>query len=289
MRSFGRVLPRTGTALAVVLGLVAAPANIVAAAARTDYVNMGDSYSAGSGVPPPALGSHPACTQSARNWAHDIAGAQSYDLNDVSCGGAKTEDYTGAQFPGTAPQLDALSPAAELVTMTIGGNDGDLFADTVANCSAAAATTAGRGSPCKDTYGDTFTEKIATTTYPNLVKTLREVKAEAPNAEVAIAGYLHILPPTQGCYPIMPVASGDVPYLNHIQATLNDAVERAAAATAVTYVDVSEASAGHDACQQIGTRWIEPAVGSTNYIAIHPNALGEHAMADRTTRTLGLH
>jgi hypothetical protein len=85
----------------------------------------------------------------------------------------------------------------------------------------------------------------------------------------------------------MPVARGDVPYINDIQATLNDAVRRAAEATGVTYVDVTEASRGHDACQPIGTRWVEPGVAGTNPVVVHPNALGERAMADRAATELG--
>ena len=47
---------------------------------------------------------------------------------------------------------------------------------------------------------------------------------------VAILGYPWILPATGGCFPQMPVATGDVPYLRNEQATLNSAVKRAAAA-----------------------------------------------------------
>ena len=47
-------------------------------------------------------------------------------------------------------------------------------------------------------------------------------------------------------------------------------------------------SAGHDACQPVGTRWVGPVVGSTNFAPVHPNALGERAMADRAIAVLGL-
>ncbi|PVZ03967.1 GDSL-type esterase/lipase family protein [Actinomycetospora cinnamomea] len=85
----------------------------------------------------------------------------------------------------------------------------------------------------------------------------------------------------------MPVATRDVPYLNDIQATLNDAVRRAAEATDVTYIDVATASHGHDACQPVGTRWIEPTTGGTNPVVVHPNAPGAQAMADRAAAELG--
>ena len=56
----------------------------------------------------------------------------------------------------------------------------------------------------------------------------------------------------------MPIATGDVPYVHHIQWTLNDAVRRAAAATGTTYVNMNKVSEGHDACKPIGVRWVEP-------------------------------
>jgi hypothetical protein len=86
----------------------------------------------------------------------------------------------------------------------------------------------------------------------------------------------------------MPVATGDVPYVRDIQATLNDAVSRAAAVTNTTYVDFTTVSEGHDACQRLGVRWIEPAVGGTNPVIVHPNELGESQMAAQTTNTLHL-
>ena len=255
-----------------------------------EYVNMGDSYSAASGVLPLAPGAPPPCLQSMRNWGHVLAdrwGPDITDLTDVSCGAAETRHYTEPQYPGVPPQVEALSTSTDVVTMTIGGNDSGVFIGTIQACTTAAALTAGTGNPCEEQNGDRFTDTIENVTYPSLVEALETVKAAAPNARVAIAGYLQILPEEQGCYPFMPVASGDVPYINDIQATLNDAVRRAAEATGVTYVDVTEVSRGHDACQPIGTRWVEPAVGGTNPVVVHPNALGERAMADRAATELG--
>ena len=57
--------------------------------------------------------------------------------------------------------------------------------------------------------------------------------AKAPKAKVAILSYPWIMPATVGCFDKMPIATGDVPYVRGIQATLNDAVRRAAAATGV--------------------------------------------------------
>jgi len=257
-------------------------------AAPLNYVALGDSYSAASGVQPPDPTAPPECIRSLLNYPHVIAGKIGAQLTDVTCGGADTSHYFNSQYPGVAPQLDALSTQTQLATMTIGGNDNNVFIDTIVDCGSAGLSTLGQGSPCKDRYGSSFDNTINDSTYPNLVNALNAVHAKAPNAKVAILGYPWIMPATGGCYPIMPVAKGDVPYVRNIQATLNNAVKRAAAATRTTYVDFSTVSNGHDACKPIGVRWIEPVLTGTNPVIVHPNALGEANMAAQTMKTLGL-
>ena len=95
------------------------------------------------------------------------------------------------------------------------------------------------------------------------------------------------MPATGGCFDKMPVAEGDVPMCG-IQATLNDAVPRAAAATRATYVNLNTVSNGHDACQPIGVRWVEPVLQGTNSVIVHPNALGESQMAAQAMTVLRL-
>ena len=272
------------TALATfVCLLVAAPPS---QAAGTRYVALGDSYSAASGVFPPDPAAPPQCGRSSANYPHDIAAATGAQLTDVTCGAAKTSDFFSSQYPGVAPQLDALGPDTQVVTMTIGGNDNDVFIDTIVDCGTAGASTGGQGSPCKDRYGSYFDDTIRNSTYPALVKALQAVHAKAPNATVAILGYPWIMPESVGCFDKMPIAQGDVPYVHDIQATLNDAVLRAAAATGTTYIDFSQTSVGHDACQPMGIRWIEPVFQGTNPVIVHPNALGESQMAAQTMQTV---
>lgn len=273
--------------LAALVGLlVGAPSSQAAGPLR--YVALGDSYSAASGVLPPDPAAPPQCLRSTSNYPHVIAAATGARLTDVTCGGADTDDYFEPQYDGVAPQLDAVTRDAQLVTMTIGGNDSSVFINSIVQCGAAGVSTAGQGSPCKDRYGSSFQDTIRTTTYPALVRALRAVQAAAPDAEVAILGYPWIMPERGGCFDRMPVAEGDVPYLRGIQATLNDAVRRAAAATGATYVNMNRVSDGHDACQPIGVRWVEPVLQGTNAVVVHPNALGESRMAAQAMRVLGL-
>jgi lysophospholipase L1-like esterase len=259
-----------------------------AAVSPLRYVALGDSYSAASGVLPPDPTAPPECLRSILNYPHVIAGSTGAQLTDVTCGAAETKDFFEPQYSGVAPQLDAVKKDTQLVTMTIGGNDSNVFIETVLACGSLGVLSLGQGSPCKDRYGSSFEDTIRTTTYPSLVRALRAVRAKAPRARVAILGYPWIMPPSGGCFDKMPIASGDVPYVRGIQATLNDAVRRAAAATGATYVNLNTVSEGHDACQPIGVRWVEPVLQGTNAVIVHPNALGEREMAARTMTVLRL-
>jgi lysophospholipase L1-like esterase len=271
-------------ALAAVTGFIAAPASDARKPLR--YVAMGDSYSAASGVQPPDPDASPDCLRSSLNYPHLIATEIGANLTDVTCGAAETTHFFESQYDDVPPQLDALRRSTRLVTMTIGGNDSGVFINSIISCGAAGLSTAGQGSPCKDQYGSSFNETIRTKTFPALVKTLKAVHKHATRATVAILGYPWILPKAVGCFPTLPVAEGDVPYVHRIQRTLNRAVRRAAATTDSVYVNFNRASKGHDACQPIGVRWIEPVLPTTNPVVVHPNALGEAKMAARSIKVI---
>jgi hypothetical protein len=271
---------------ALALSLTAAPTQ---AATPLDYAALGDSYSAGSGVLPVDL-TNLLCLRSTASYPHVIASRTGAHLKDVTCGAAQTKDFAQAQYPGVAPQANALDAGTDLVTLTIGGNDNGTFINAVTTCAAAGVLSGGRGSPCKDSNGTSFDDRIDASTYPALKAALGSVRAKAPNARVAVLGYPWITPATAdpSCFAKLPVASGDVPYLRGIQAHLNAVVRRAAEETGSTYVDFSRASYGHDACKPVGTRWIEPLLFGNSVVPDHPNALGERRMADQAVNVLGL-
>jgi lysophospholipase L1-like esterase len=286
IRSLTRAL--AVSAAGVVALALAAPAH--AATPELNYVAMGDSYSAGSGILPLDPSAYLLCARSSLNYPHDVAAKIGASLTDETCGGATTSDYTSSQYPGVAPQDNGLSSSTNLVTMTIGGNDGNLFIDTILACASAGVATLGIGDPCETLYGSSFDNTIATVVYPDVKAALQQVRADAPNARVAIIGYPRILPqqPDPSCYVKMPIAMGDYSYVNNIESTLNAAIQEAAAQTGVTFVDMAGASLGHDACQPVGIRWVEPALFGTNYVPVHPNALGESMMGQQVIQQLGL-
>ncbi|MFE3638881.1 SGNH/GDSL hydrolase family protein [Streptomyces sp. NPDC059168] len=286
MPAFRHVMTATATAGALALGLTGTTAQ---ATTPLNYAALGDSYSAASGVLPVDLSS-PLCLRSTADYPHVLASRTGARLSDVTCGAAETKDFTTSQYPGVAPQVNAVTADTDLVTLTIGGNDNGTFLNAILSCGTAGVLSGGHGSPCKDKYGTSFDDAIDANTYPALKRALGSVRAKAPRARVAVLGYPWITPATAdpSCFLKMPVASGDVPYLHAMQAHLNAVVQRAAEETGAVYVDFAQASAGHDACQAPGTRWIEPLLFGRNIVPVHPNALGERSMAERTMTVLGL-
>lgn len=253
------------------------------------YVALGDSYSSAAGVSPFVATAPPTCSRSTLNYAHDIAAlTKPSSFTDVTCSGAKTSDFFSSQASGVAPQLDAVTKDTRLVTMTIGGNDEGVFVNSFFGCATISATDV-MGNPCQQKYGTAFTDQINNQTYPHLVAALTAVRKKAPAATVVIIGYPRILPDTGelSCYSSMPIAMGDVPWLSHEEDVLNAAVSRAASETGARFIDMSASSVGHDACEPVGQRWIEPAVGPINAYPVHPNATGEAAMATQTLLQLG--
>jgi len=283
----------TTLALGIAAPALAAPGSVARASgaprvADGPYVALGDSFSAGAGVLPLSPTANPQCSQSAVNYPHLIAQRTGRSLTDVTCSGADTTDFTQSQHPGVAPQLDAVTADARLVTIGIGGNDSSVFTSIIEQCTAAGLTTAGQGSPCKDTYGSSYADTIRSKTYPAVREAIAAAKARAPKARIVVPGYPQILPPTVGCYATMPIAAGDVPYVNGIEQVLNAALEQAAKDNGATFVDMWAPSAGRDACQLPWVRWVEPLAGSLNYVPVHPNAAGERAYADRVMARVSL-
>jgi lysophospholipase L1-like esterase len=255
-----------------------------ASASGPVYVAIGDSYTSGPLIPLPT-GSPLGCARSTHNYPHLVAtaiGASSF--TDASCQGADSTNITGSQSVpfGTAPPEDsALSASTTVVTYGIGGNDIN-FDDIVIECTELSVTNP-FGSPCKNHYTSGGVDQLAAAikaAAPKIAANLQVIHAHAPNARVFVVGYPAIVPNTgDGCWPVVPFAEGDVPYLRGVENELNAMLATEAAANNATYVDVYTPSIGHDACQKTGVRWVEGLVPTSPAAPFHPNQLGEAGMA----------
>ncbi|RLP94754.1 SGNH/GDSL hydrolase family protein [Micromonospora sp. BL4] len=264
-----------------VLLTVATPANAAVPAGR--YVALGDSYTAGPLIPTQVDLN---CLRSNRNYPSLVtASAGSSSFADVSCSGATTDDilYGGSGQLGIAvpPQLNAVTSNTALVTVQIGGNDIG-FSGIISDC-AEASLSSPLGSPCKNRYTAGGTDQLqarVAAAAPKVTAVLRAVRQAAPSARVVVLGYPAILPDTgYGCWPVVPIAYQDVPYLRGIAKSLNAMLASAATANGATYADVYTPSIGRDACKGSGTRWVEGLVPQNSAAPFHPNARGEQGMA----------
>ena len=131
------------------------------ASASGSYVAMGDSYTSGPGITPYAPTAPPECGQSERNYPHLVATALGLSLTDVSCGGAKTENFTVAQYPEQPPQFDALSASTEVVSIGMGVNDNNVFETLLAGCTELelGGTATGKA-PCEEKY-ESFVQRAS--------------------------------------------------------------------------------------------------------------------------------
>ncbi|MGN6252124.1 MAG: SGNH/GDSL hydrolase family protein [Marmoricola sp.] len=243
-----KVAARCALAVSVLVGLATAAGPAVADGSLS-YVALGDSYTAAPFVPDTDMSS--SCLQSSSNYPHQLAAALGADLTDRSCSGAKTTDMTATQPGSAGPQFDALGPDTDLVTVSIGGNDFDVFSTLIGACSAAHAAHPQATAPCRKaerSHGrDRLLAAVARTSKRDAA-VLRRIRVLAPNARVVVVGYPELAPRRGTCPDLLPFAPGDYRYANQVGMRLNQALRHAAAVTHAAYIDVFRASKGHDIC-----------------------------------------
>jgi lysophospholipase L1-like esterase len=272
-------------ALVVALLAMVAVAAPAASAAQPGYVALGDSYAAGPLIPlqlPPY-----GCLKSSNNYAHLAAPQMGLPLTDPTCSGAETGDMTSPQnvSPGpNPPQFDSLAKNTKLVTVQIGGNDIG-FSEIIKNCE----STSPQGHPCQDHYvtasGDEISQRIQATA-PKVAAVIQGIHDRSPKAKVYVVNYLPIFPEQplapglpEGCYPQIPVAWADVPYLRAKEKELNQMLADQAAANNASLLDTYSLGIGHDACQPPALRWVEPLVPVNAAAPFHPNLFAMRAEA----------
>ena len=292
MRLGTAVSSRRWTIGLIGLCLLAASAAPAAAATTADldhYVALGDSYTSGPGVPnqiPESAG----CGRSDHNYPHLVSAALAVSrFTDVSCGSATTAHMTEAQLlPNgltNGPQFEALSPDVDLVTLGIGGNDIG-FGEIIANC-VARSVLLPVTAPCRQHYtrqGDELGARIEATA-PKVAAVLAGIRQRAPTARILVVGYPVILPAAgPGCWPLMPIAVGDVAWLRTVEGHLNAMLAGQAAAAGATFVDTYTSSVGHDVCRLPGSKWVEGLVPTAPANPVHPNALGMANSAEQVLK-----
>jgi lysophospholipase L1-like esterase len=292
--------------------------------AGSGYVALGDSYAAGEGLAPFVAGTEGpgGCHRSAKqSYPAVLAGTGQRSFArpvSVACSGAVTADLVTTRA-GSArpPQIAALDPRTETVTVTIGGNDtgfGLIFGDCVYSPdSTLQAALPGDGPGCETRDDTEVSTRIAALSgapdapsVPGIVPLpvlLAQIDAVSPRATIYLTGYPSMFGTrtsnAAGCRvsSVAPlyVARSDAAWIRSKATELNATI-RSAAATArtrgvdVRFVDVAKSFRGHNLCDR-KTPWLNGVVLASTAppelspATFHPTARGQRAYAKAVLKT----
>jgi len=243
------------------------------------YSAVGDSYASGEGLFPFEADSS-RCHRSPQGYPRLVANQAHAALTSGACTGATVSDVVG---PGG--QVDTVDPEADLVTVTIGGNDAG-FATVVGDCVAGPL-------PCSrlDAEINANLAKLE----PALEAAYRQLHQRAPKARLVVVGYPQVVadPATVNvdtCKAVSTpveerrVTSDDARWMRDKGAALSAVISKAAKAAGARYVDVAADFAGHEACS--AKPWLSGFLLTDIVASFHPTAAGQVELAKLVTQAI---
>ena len=259
------------------------PGSEVSASAQ--YVAMGSSFAAGPGVGQRAANSPRVCMRSNDNYAHLLARARGLTLTDVTCSGATARTLLEGGPARQRPQVDALRPETELVTVTVGGND----VSYVGNLLAWSRQDAPRRTPLlwrvllpKPMPEDAVDRALAE--LPHLLTRIAdEVRRRSPRATLVFVDYATVLPESSVCADRLPLTEEHLRRGRDVAGQLADLTATVAQEAGALLVRASAVTRGHDVCAadpwMVGHVLPATPFGFAPF-AYHPNERGMHAVAE---------
>ncbi|WP_457254986.1 SGNH/GDSL hydrolase family protein [Pedococcus sp. P5_B7] len=257
-------------------------------------VLLGDSYSAGNG----AGGYVDACFRTPLSAGRRYAAQVRAVVVDVSCSGAVVADLTHARDQAHPAQVDVVDRTADVVVLTIGGNDVG-FGSIVLQCFLFGTGTADGG--CAD--GISRANRLLPQLQSDLTVALTQVRSRMrPDATLVLRSYPLLAPDRplmeQGGYD----ANRGIRALGKagtaVQQRVVDAVRASGPGRERTYLDTSAATvfAGHElgakapAGSKAGPWFVGFGTkGGRQAEVYHPNPAGWAAWGDSLTRFLATH
>ncbi|MDQ4492012.1 SGNH/GDSL hydrolase family protein [Sinomonas sp. ASV486] len=220
-------ITRGVTALVAAISLVAGVSALPATATPpppVNYVNLGDSYSAGWGAGAPEVNpnySAPVCYGSGPDHVTLLSALMSVNLvGDFACAGATLAP--GASYPSIPDQIrvavnkGALTTSTGLVTLTGGGNDLG-FVGLLEQCGALKQS----GQSCVTLFHN-GAEAAPTVVTPLVARVAAQIRDAAENARIAWLGYPHLFAVAGQPTTILP---GDGFLTNDEAVALNEAAD----------------------------------------------------------------
>lgn len=288
----------------------------------SDYIGLGDSYTSGEGAYnylPGTDDTDNMCHLSRHSYTllltselfsatggHSVACSGAV-INDV---GSTSENYRGQvrgvanwrQLQQTEPQLlksvvTNFLPGymaqhrfvqhwqPRIITVSAGGNDVG-FGAILESCVVPRVSRHFSDNTCFNTYEDRLeVQHLIDRTVPRLTTLYRQLQRQAPRTVIYSIGYPQIADDTGKCGVNVQLNKSELEFAASLIDYLNLSIEKAAAAANVTYVDISQALAGHRLCETAsfavavngitagkdGGPFGTKLFGKESY---HPNALG---------------
>jgi lysophospholipase L1-like esterase len=239
---------------------------VAGAAAASQYVALGDSYSSGVGsrVFYEEEGS---CDRSPYAYPPLVASAKGYTLSFKACSGATTSEVN-------SNQLGTLSSSTSLVTITIGGNDAG-FSEVMLSCALYYFT-------CQESIeeADYFIEH---TLPERLNTTYSDIRSKAANATVVVLGYPRLFTSEGTTCNVNFLTSEHEKELNHSADLLDGVIKARAEAHGFKFVDPRSAFSSHEICAS--EEWLN---GQSNPLSesYHPNTKGQKDFASQIEAAL---
>ena len=231
-----------------VLTAVLVPA--VPAAAATNYVALGDSYSSGTGTGSYNLNS--SCQRSSKAYPALVAAAKGYSLNFVACSGATTTDLINNQ-------ISALNSGTNIVSLTAGGNDVG-FAPLIITCTLLNCVSTVNS---KITWVNSHLGGILDNLY-------NQIHSRAPGATVIVLGYPKLF--TKTCFGAFGISSSEVTAANNLAVAIDNVTASRAAAHGFAYKSAIGQFTNHGVCAS--SSWINGLNLLDTSSSYHPNATG---------------
>lgn len=291
--------------LAAIVIMSLAQVGVAEAAPLEKYYALGDSYSSGEGVdeyegtkgfePETDLPNIYIPTGRPINMCHrSVAGAYPLIYAKLAklpadrptafraCSGAVIDNLTSAQYPFNGDtdggQLSAVMPDAELITITIGGNDAK-FEDILTNCITLST-------PCNEYYGaggegPDEAELIRSLRKP-LQDAYQKILLKAPGARLVVLTYPQIFAP-RSCFGtrfgLGVIDEVEQQWLRDMTALLNEQIRVAAPAAGAEVLDIKDLYEGKEVC--VSDEFVWGLRGKVEPFSFHPKGPGQKLIADK--------
>lgn len=252
-----------------------------------EYVALGSSFASGPGIGRQAPDSPVLCYRSLQDYPHLLASKRHLTLVDRTCSGATSEHITHkGQYPFMAAQIEALTPATRLVTVTIGGNDVDYIRNLIAwSCQNQPQDmpTLWRMAACKP-VSDTEVDDKLRALPAALHSVARRIRDKAPQATLVFVDYVTVLPDLGDCPDRLPLSQAQLSRGRHVASLMSDITANAAADADAILIRASDRTRMNDICSShpwvFGWTLPSDPLRSFGAVAYHPKAEAMKAIAE---------